>query len=319
MKKSWAFRAAALVFCCLMCLPAARAEETGGEEGARPPMLTVALDAPGAVAYQRHFAVSPDTQSVDFGALAIQDYGVLTAFLDQLPQVRYVDMFATQIRAARCRELAERYPQIEFGWTIRFADHTVRTDATAFSTLHFSGDPPHTAQDLSVLRYCRRLRALDIGHNVCDDLSFLEDLSELRVLIIACNQIADLTPLAALSHLEYLEVFSNQVTDLTPLAGLDHLMDLNICYNNIADYSPLYGLKNLKRLWLFHSGSRKGDGKVPAQVVSALREALPQCQMDAVNMPTLGGWREHPHFDVIHRMMRSAVYEPFADSFPAEE
>ena len=243
------------------------------------------------------------------------------ATLEQYPNLERVDMFGTPVGAKQISELEKRFPQIEFGWTIQFGQdkHTVRTDATAFSTLHLSGSKTHSTKEISLLRYCKKLKALDFGHNAVNDISWLSDLTELRVLIIAINRIEDISPLAGLKKLEYLEIFNNYITDLTPLTGLTHLMDLNITYNKIEDYSPLYGMTSLKRLWLYNSRNRKG-AEIPPEVIETLKEKLPDCHIDYTSQPTLGGWREHPHFDVIHAMFRSPDgYAPFEDSWPDEE
>ena len=195
-------------------------------------------------------------------------------------------------------------------------DHLVRTDATAFSTLHFSGAKVHGTNELSLLRYCRNLKALDIGHNAVDDLAWLRDLPDLRVLIVAINRVTDITPLADLKKLEYLELFNNQVTDISPLKDLTHLMDLNLSFNKIADFSPLYKMRSLQRLWLHKAENRNGSGNgISQKTVDKLIKKLPGCQINYTSMPTLGGWREHPHYDVIKKMFQGSEYIPFIDSF----
>ena len=100
----------------------------------------------------------------------------LEQFLDQFSNLEHVDMFSIPVTAKQIEELESRYPGVTFGWTIKMAEHTVRTDQTAFSTLHFSGAETHSAATFAPLKYCTQLRALDIGHNGVDDLSFLYDL-----------------------------------------------------------------------------------------------------------------------------------------------
>ena len=260
--------------------------------------------------------VPEDTRYVDMGKNQISDWKGFYAFLDQLPELEKVDMFATPVWKNRIQEMAERYPEIEFGWTIRFSEHTVRTDATAFSTLHLSGSQTHSVDEIGLVRYCRQLRALDFGHNGVKDLSFLYDLPELRVLIIAINRVEDITPIASLKHLEYLEIFTNYITDLTPLLGLNHLMDLNIGFNFIADLSPLTQMKQLRRLWMYNCIDRYRKTPIPEDQLQTIREALPETEINIRSNPSEGGWRDHHHFDVIHRMFRTGVYEPFEDSWP---
>ena len=102
-------------------------------------------------------------QEIDLGQNVVTDYDALCRFLDELPDVRKVDMFATKISRKDIEMLAARYPQVKFGWTMRVGDHLVRTDATAFSTLHNNQSATHTSADFSVLKYCTEMLALAIG------------------------------------------------------------------------------------------------------------------------------------------------------------
>jgi len=243
-------------------------------------------------------------------------YNEIKDLLPQYPNLEKVEMYNSPVTPSQADELVSLYPEVRFGWTLKIGgDHLVRTDATAFSTLHRSGSPGHSTKELAALRYCTKLQALDIGHNNVDDISWLADLADLRVLIIAVNKISDLTPLAGLKKLEYLELFSNRVTDISPLQELPRLMDLNIAYNRIEDFSPLFGMTHLKRLWLFRSANRGVPG-VPPDVVDVLKKQLPDTEINFRSEPTLGGWREHPHYNVIHEMFAGTWYIPFSDSAP---
>ena len=272
------------------------------------------------------FRADKDAEAIDLGTLRIPntdgDYQAFESFLAQLPNVKKVDMFATEIRRVRIEELAKRFPQIEFGWTMILpcsnplhperTPHKIRTDATAFSTLHNNTTTEHVAIDFSILKYCKNLQALDIGHNRVTDLSFLYDLPHLKVLIVACNlELNDITPIGSLKELEYLELFKNDVHDISCLANCTNLVDLNICFNRISDLTPLYGLQKLRRLWLFNSNNYSDEYPVPADAVKALRSALPNCKVDAVSYSTDGGWREHPRYDTIYEMFWGTTYIPF--------
>ena len=247
------------------------------------------------------------------------NYKKALAILAQYPSLKKVDMYDIPVNYRQVDELVSLYPNVEFGWTLKIKEHLVPTDATAFSTLHFSGDPSHTTKEISVLRYCKQLKALDFGHNLVDDISWLEELPDLRFLIIAINRVSDITPLAKLTKLEYLEMFNNQITDLTPLKGLTQLMDLNIGYNHITDFSPLYEMTWLKRLWLSNAYEKKRN--VPEDVVRTLKEKLPDCEINWQSKPTLGGWRDHPHHDTIKEMFekKHMHYVPFSDSYPDDD
>ncbi|MBQ8136066.1 MAG: leucine-rich repeat domain-containing protein, partial [Clostridia bacterium] len=260
-------------------------------------------------------AVDEQTEYVDMGDEAVTDVDGFITFLSTLPNLKAVDLFATPLQPKRAEALHARFPNVAFGMTLQLQEHRVRTDATAFSTLHTPSSPMHTNDDLACLRFCKGLRALDLGHNLITNLSFLYDLPELRVLIVAMNRVTDLTPIASLQHLEYLEVFNNSITDISCLAALPCLMDLNLVSNQIQDLSPVLEVKTLKRLWMraYRPGLSYAETNETAQHI---REALPGCEVDETSLGIDGTWREHPHYEVIHRVFQTGVYESFADSWP---
>lgn len=261
--------------------------------------------------YGGKISVPEDAEQVDLGRLKVENFDAFAGFLDQLPQLKRVDMFATHMFKKQAKRLSERYPQVEFGWTLYMGDHTVRTDQTAFSTLHDSKVRRHTSEELEALRYCRSLRALDLGHNDLTDISFLAELKELRVLILADNRIEDLSPLSGLTQLTYIELFDNRVNSLEPLAVLPELVDLNIAQNCVQSLEPLQRMTGLQRLWMRECGDTQTV--VTKQALSRLAEALPQTQMDAASLGTDGGWRSHPHYDVLFQMFKGTTYIPFED------
>ena len=272
------------------------------------------------ISYEGRASFPADAEYIDFGKVRITDWDGLPAFLRRFPNLKRVDMFESPIAARRANALHDACPDIKFGWTLRITshdhhEHRVRTDATAFSTLHNNRTTEHTDEELSVLRFCTELRALDIGHNAATKVDFLYDLPELRVLIIALNQISDISPVASLKHLEYLEMFRNRVHDLSPLRGLTVLKDLNICYNCIENVQPLYRLKGLERLWLNHAQYYQQGvaADLPKVKITALQRALPETLINDSASPTAGGWREHPRYDVIVQMFKLGEYIPFSD------
>jgi len=258
-------------------------------------------------------SVQKYTSYVDMGGQIVSDWEAFYSFLSQLPDVEKVDMFATTVEKKDIAQLEARFPDIKFGWTIHITRaHYIRTDQTAFSTLHGSCNL-HTSKELEVLKYCTELIALDIGHNDLTDISFLENLTKLRVLIIAINpELRSIEPLRNLKDLEYLEVFSCKIRDLSPLKDLPHLMDLNIAYNErITDYSVLYEMPQLKRLWMPQIGV-----PVYKKDLAKLQEALPNTTIMNSGHPTANGWREGNHYETIYAMFRADEYMPFEDSYP---
>ena len=263
-------------------------------------------------------SLTVDTEAIylDLGDLQVQNWPDFYDFLARLPALQQVDMYNTRTDWKIVNELHERFPNIEFGLTLRIGKHRLRTDATAFSTLYYEGDPTVSQDEMAQVRFCKHLYALDLGHNRIRDLSFLYELPELRVLIVALCQLTDITPIGSLHHLEYLELFHNKIEDLSPLADMPYLMDLNIVRNEVTDLSPLRHLTSLKRLCI-HEYRYHGSHKTDPDMLADLQAALPDCHIDATSTSTGGGWRNHPHYDVIKRMFKKQVYEPFEDSDPA--
>jgi hypothetical protein len=261
-------------------------------------------------AFGRQF--DPETTMVDLGETRVDDYRALTALLDQLPRLETVNLYGSRVPREQMAYLTARYPQVFFGFTLRVSEHIIRTDQTAFSTLHNNKAPTHSSGDFDVLRYCTKLQALDLGHNNLTDLSFLENLTQLKVLILAVNQISDISPLRNLTQLEYVELFKNKVTDITPLNGWGKVLDLNLCFNYIKDYQTLEKLKTLERLWLYNSNNYSVKDPVKPEIITRLKAALPGCHIDSVSYSTLGGWREHLRYFTIYEIFKTSVYQPFS-------
>ncbi len=262
--------------------------------------------------------VSADTEAeyLDLDLVYLYDFDGFYEFLSKFPNLKKVDMYSVTVHNKKVEELHEKFPDVEFGMTMAFGEHTLRTDQTAFSTLHSYNPEWHSCGIMKIVRFCKNLYALDLGHNEFEDLSFLYDMPQLRVLIIAAGDAKDITPIGSLKHLEYLEIFHNQIRDISCLKDMPYLMDLNIVNNLIEDLSPLKQLTSLKRLWIY-SYTRRNMDPVDEATMAELQAALPGCYIDGSSTSTAGGWREHPHYDVLYRMFRTGVYEPFADS-PAE-
>lgn len=251
-----------------------------------------------------------DTRVLDLSGIETIPLDDLTALMDQLPMLEEALVYDARLSAQDADALRARYPQVFFGITFRLEDHTVRTDQTAFSTLHNNRDKRHASADFDFLRHCVRLEALDLGHNEITDISFIKDLTGIKVLILALNQIEDISPLKNLKQVEYLEIFRNKIRDLSPLEGMDRLLDLNLSYNYVSDYMPLYSLNTLERLWLYQSNGYS-KGQMDKSTLKEIRARLPGCKANGVSGGTNGGWREHPRYPVIFDIFKTSVYKPF--------
>lgn len=247
----------------------------------------------------------------DEAGIRVTDARALSDAITRLPNLTDVLLFESELSREDMEWLFYRHPDIFFGFTLHIASHVIRTDDTAFSTLHTTRtktetDWEHTTEELSVLRLCTKLKGLDIGHNKVTDLSFLSDLTELRVLILGPGYyISDLAPLAALTKLEYLEAFSTDASDISMLAAMTQLKDLNLARSSrLDDLSPLYELPNLERFWGYGCDVSRKEQK-------RLEKNHPGCEFDWLHNPTGGTWREHPRYQVIYEMFQTGEYIPF--------
>lgn len=279
-------------------------------------MLCAALICPVlAESENRVFVFPEDSTEIDLGD-AVLTYKEADTLIGQYPKLEKIYMYQTIIETSEYEKLLEKYPRVRVECTLHLlAKHYVRTDATAYSTLHGSCGE-HSSKALRGLQYCTNLLALDIGHNSVDDISFLAKLPKLRVLILACNNVRNISVLSQLKDLEYIELFSNDLRDISPLAELPHLIDLNIAYNaNVKSLEPLKEIKTLKRLWI--STTR---GYLNKELVAEIRDGIPDAIVMTSGHPTANGWRDgHPHHEVIYKMFRQDSYIPFEDSYPLED
>ena len=258
----------------------------------------------------------PEAASIDLGDQKVENFKDFIRFLGQFPNLKKVDMFATQIKADQVEELRLAFPEVTFGWTLQLMkyknDHIVRTDAEAFSTLH-GHHPYHYSKEFVLLNYCTELLALDLGHNFLSDISFLANMPRLRVLILADNgNMKNIEVLSGLKDLEYLELFTCGITDISPLKDLPNLMDLNLCNNKVKDWRPLKEMKQLRRLWI----SKMCAARMTAAEKQELQEALPDTTIVFDGEPTEKGWRKDPHYDIIYEIFHTGKYIPFAESPP---
>ena len=266
-----------------------------------------------------------EAEYIDLGEQQVgeRQWSQFVDFLKQFPNLKKVDMFATQVSEAQVNKLVGALPDVEFGWTLQLMKyknkHIVRSDATAFSTLH-GVCPNHRSEEFALLRYCTGMLALDLGHNNLTDLSFLRNMPHLRVLILGENQkLKNIDELAGLPDLEYLELFTCGIRDISPLTKLPRLMDLNLANNVVKDWRPLKEMKQLKRLWI----SDMGEHALSKAEKQELEEALPDTVIMYTGKPTDNGWRtipgtktNDPHYDVIYEIFHTGVYIPFEESAP---
>ena len=95
----------------------------------------------------------------------------------------------------------------------------MRTDVERILASNPSAGGNLTAANAADLKYCTRVRYMDIGHNeILGDISFVQYMPELEVLIAAMDGLSDISPISACTKLEYLEIPQN--FDFNKVSGL---------------------------------------------------------------------------------------------------
>ena len=269
------------------------------------------------ILYLGELPISTDVKDLDLSATKISAPAVLDEILPYLYALQSADLCGCGLDNGQMEQLQSAYPCVQFVWMVQLGPHTLRTDATAFSTFnrskHISAvDSPAVAEakrrtyrltddDLTALQYCTELMALDLGHNNIVDASVLKNCTKLQYLILADNLLTDISFMASLPELIYLELFMNPITDLSPLSGLSNLKDLNLCDCDVEDFSPLFSITSLERLWYLDN---PGAETQEALINASLPNCCCTCHSDGC---TGSGWREHERYFTLRRILLETV------------
>lgn len=249
-----------------------------------------------------------DAEVIDFGNTRIKSIKELKKAVPLFPNLIEVDMYDTKLQRDKMEELWTEWPEIHWGWTLRFSSHTIRTDIEAFSSLHSPSATHYSSSFYEALKYCWQIKALDLGHNALTDISFIGTMKNLRVLILADNQIKDISPLANCRQLQYVELFMNRITDLSPLAGMPELLDLNLCHGSFVNIDEVYSMPKLQRLWVTkHKKMEEG-------YLQSIIEGLSDVEVYIDSYGSTGGtWREHERYSILYEMFQTYTYIPFSE------
>lgn len=211
-----------------------------------------------------------------------------------LPALTYVDLIDTDATVEDLDAYSAINPEIDFYWSFIFDGFVIRTDIQCYSSLRDLDYHRFTDEELyPMLKYCRHLKALDLGHDDVREPSveLIGRLTDLQVLILADNpNLVDASPLANLTNLVYLEFFMNHaVEDFSFLNSMTKLIDLNLCY---CDY--LTELDFLDNMPDMRFGMFKYSG-VSQETLDYWKERKPDAYLtiyDGSIHSCEGGWRD---------------------------
>lgn len=229
---------------------------------------------------------------MDLNHIEMDDQGAaVEAVLPCMKKCTYLDMDFCGVDDEHMAAIRDAYPDMEVVWRIWFGtDCSVRTDVERI----LSSNLNHALTDDNTksLKYCTKVKYLDIGHQHVTDISFLSYMPDLEVCIIAINPIADLTPISACTNMEYLEIADCRCKDLTPLGALTKLHHLHVggLQGDVTGWEALCSLTELERLWI------GAFTYISAEDETMLRRALPNTRIDTTDRGGVAGiWRNVPN------------------------
>ena len=203
----------------------------------------------------------------DTTELTVTDITGLEDAIRYLPEVNYIDLIASDATVEDLDRFDAIRPGIFYYWSFPYTDihgtYMMRTDLQVYSSLQINSAADgggRTDEDLyPMLKYCRRLKQLDLGHNDITDKSIrlIGELTDLEVLILGDNpNVRDLSPLGNLKKLTFLEIFlSHDVQDFAFLNELTNLDMLEACYcDHLTELDFLANMPNFKVGMFKYSG-----------------------------------------------------------------
>ena len=226
--------------------------------------------------YGRRFNLLDDY--LDLNHIPLEDNGELAALaVSAMPNLQAADFDSCGLSNERCAEIRDANPGKEIIWRVSFGNYSVRTNVTKVLASKPSKGGTLYDDDVQVLKYCTKVRYLDLGHNDnIHDFSFVSFLPELEIAVISMTGPSSLSPFANCPNLLYLEAGNCGLTDISPLASCTKLKHLNIGTNTgVSDISCIYGL-DLLRLWLGNGYSTS----VPQEQQDEYLRLHPDCEIN---------------------------------------
>lgn len=242
--------------------------------------------------------ISLDETYLDLNHVKMADKGEkIRGIMKVLKNVTYLDMDFCGVPDEIMSQIRDENPKTEVVWRVWFGkQYSVRTDAERIVASNPDVDCL-TGKDTEVLKYCTKVRFIDLGHNEIDDISFVGYMPDLEVAILALNTWTDLSPIANCTKLNYLEINDTNCKDLSALECLGNLQDLNICsLGEVSGYDALLNLKNIDRLWI-------GENTIiPENTVALLQENNPDANINTIaTNSVLSDWRWDPSGERVER------------------
>ncbi len=234
-------------------------------------------------------------REMDLNHAQMTDQGeAVRQILPCMQNCRYLDMDFCGVSSENMAQIREAYPEMDVEWRIWFGTNcSVRTDVERILASNF--DHRLTDANTTDLKYCTKVKYLDLGHNnELHDWTFMQQMPDLEVAVLSVAGWNDLYQFANHPKLWYLEIapIGHTYFDLEPLGTLTNLEHLCICAMGETDnWQVLKNLTKLKSLWI---GAYTLQS-FPEGALEELREALPDCEINTTELTGCAGtWKTNP-------------------------
>ena len=255
---------------------------------------------------------STRSAKMDINHIRFDDEGALIReILPCMQRLRTLDMDFCGVSSERMAEIRDAYPSVNVIWRVWFGENcSVRTDVTRLLVSAIYGI---TDANTSELRYCTKVKYLDLGHDGISDIRFVSEMRDLEVLIISLTNWYDLTPITGLEKLEFFEACCSGhggVYDLSPIGTCPNLKHVNICVlGEVTGYESFVNLSKLERLWIGYATD------VPQEWVDEIQKAVPQAEINTTEPTGCNGtWRYGSNGELVPRyaeLRRQFDYDNF--------
>ena len=235
-----------------------------------------------------------NAEELDFSYVEMSDNGAqISRVLPMMKNLRTLDMDTTGVSYEALEKMRADNPNVDIIWRVWFGEnYSVRTDAERILASKPTVGGMITDETAWVLKYCTKVKYLDIGHN--DEITtgeFLHYMPDLEACIIAMTGITDISGLAKCPKLNYLELNSTNVSDISMLSACTALRDFNIvCCPNITDISSMYDIP-LDRFWIGR------DTSVPAEQIAEMKRRQPGCNVNTTAIDPVDDYWRYTRYD----------------------
>ena len=235
-----------------------------------------------------------NAEELDFSYVKMSDNGAqISRVLPMMKNLRTLDMDTTGVSYEALEKMRADNPNVDIIWRVWFGEnYSVRTDAERILASKPTVGGMITDETAWVLKYCTKVKYLDIGHN--DEITtgeFLHYMPDLEACIIAMTGITDISGLAKCPKLNYLELNSTNVSDISMLSACTALRDFNIvCCPNITDISSMYDIP-LDRFWIGR------DTSVPAEQIAEMKSRQTGCNVNTTAIDPVDDYWRYTRYD----------------------